>query len=87
MYVFNLSAPIATSLDIDSDIRVYLTKEELKQIVNITIDINENKTLLSYDDYFSQHPNQTQAVSSAVATVTICLLLHCYVHYAGGDVF
>ena len=52
----------AASLHYGKDIHVYLTPEELKTLVNISIDeTSPNKSNIS--NYFTQHPNQTQAVS------------------------
>ena len=53
------------SLDTPADIHLVLSESELSQIVNISINISSNISLSSFNisDYFTQHPNQTQAVS------------------------
>jgi hypothetical protein len=56
--------PIATglsmntnSLNTTADIHLVLSKSELEEIFNVDI------TALTVSSYFTQHPNQTQAVS------------------------
>ena len=53
----------ATSLHYGKDIHVYLTTDELKTLVNINIDTAQ-PNLSNISNYFTQHPNQTQAVSN-----------------------
>ena len=50
----------ATSLQYGTDIRVFLNETELKTLLVVNI---SNSSSPKISDYFTQHPNQTQAVS------------------------
>ena len=56
----------ATSLELYTDIELYLTVERLQMLIDVTF-INETPTI-EYD-YFIKHPNQTQAVSFITSTI------------------
>ena len=54
--------PTVTSLHYGKDIRVYLNATELKTIVNISFN-QTSPDNSNISNYFTEHPNQTQAVS------------------------